>query len=494
MIYVLLDTNIIIDIVVDRRDNVISGNLLKTFIKLLNYGEVKLIIPNVVKIETYRHLDTELELVGEKIDNTMKAIKELYGISTFDMDPLDLTQYKKGAKVELNKAKNQFQQHKVDYQRDIENTIELLFNHRNTIVIDDEGLMPKVFRRRVYKRAPFHRESKESYGDGTITETLINIQSFIDINPEDRIFFVTGNYKDFSDTKSDKLHPHIMQDMHTTGLDTQVVYVRSFNNLIYPYLKSNVENANLIEEFESEMDAEVKAYEERLYQDLEDIQRESAGLTALGEFASRIEENLPESNFATDVLEQFERLNKAYGVLEELSAFYEDDLDVDGLECSEMIERLYNIVGCGKNRTVENIKAILKWIEDKKRKCEIIDGYLPDFITTGEDVEFWDVCRKRYVFNINNLDYLTPENGGSDTVDVRITATSGQILAKGTINITYGFIEEDPFDGVGDGCKESIEYNTDEIVEKLKNIANEWESFIDENKKTAEAIRAALNI
>ena len=32
MIYVLLDTNIIIDMVIDRRDNVISGNLLNEWV------------------------------------------------------------------------------------------------------------------------------------------------------------------------------------------------------------------------------------------------------------------------------------------------------------------------------------------------------------------------------------------------------------------------------------------------------------------------------
>jgi len=45
MIYVLLDPNIIIDMVVDRRDNVISGNLLKIFIKLLDYREINLLVP-----------------------------------------------------------------------------------------------------------------------------------------------------------------------------------------------------------------------------------------------------------------------------------------------------------------------------------------------------------------------------------------------------------------------------------------------------------------
>ena len=63
--------------VIDRRDNVISGNLLKIFIKLLDYGEVKLILPNVIKVETYRHLDSEIKCVGKKIDSTMDSIKNL---------------------------------------------------------------------------------------------------------------------------------------------------------------------------------------------------------------------------------------------------------------------------------------------------------------------------------------------------------------------------------------------------------------------------------
>ena len=147
MIYVLLDTNIIIDMVVDRRDNVISGDLLKTFIKLLDYGEVKFIVPNVIKVETYRYLDTEFDEVGKKIDSTMKAIKDLYGISTYGMDPLDLTEYKKNARAELHKAQEQFQQHKADYQQDIHKTVDLLFSHTNTIVIDDEGLMSKALKR-----------------------------------------------------------------------------------------------------------------------------------------------------------------------------------------------------------------------------------------------------------------------------------------------------------------------------------------------------------
>lgn len=54
MNYILLDTNIIIDMVVDRR-NQINNKLLSKFIKLLDYGEVRLIVPEIIRTETYRH-------------------------------------------------------------------------------------------------------------------------------------------------------------------------------------------------------------------------------------------------------------------------------------------------------------------------------------------------------------------------------------------------------------------------------------------------------
>ena len=67
--------------------------------------------------------------------------------------------------------------------------------------------MDKVIKRKIYKKAPFHKVEKESYGDGIIAETLININQFITISENDAIYFVTGNYKDFSDSnKKCELH------------------------------------------------------------------------------------------------------------------------------------------------------------------------------------------------------------------------------------------------------------------------------------------------
>ena len=54
------------------------------------------------------------------------------------------------------------------------------------------------------------------------------------------------------------------------------------------------------------------------------------------------------------------------------------------------------------------------------------------------------------------------------------------------------FIEDDPFDGIGDGCEESIDYNTETIVKKLSEICDEWESFIETKTQIVEQIKSAL--
>lgn len=94
MNYVLLDTNIIIDMVVDRR-NQINNKLLNKFVKLLDFDEIKLVVPEIIKTETYRHLNKEINNVGKQIEKVLDDIGNLYGVSTLEMEGLDLSVYKK---------------------------------------------------------------------------------------------------------------------------------------------------------------------------------------------------------------------------------------------------------------------------------------------------------------------------------------------------------------------------------------------------------------
>ena len=242
MVYVLLDTNIILDMVVDRR-NAVSDKQLKSFIKLMEHDEIRLILPEVVITETYRDVDEVIEETGKKIDTTIDAIKELNGVITLGIQPLDLTECKKNAIQELHTVQKLYQQNKSLYRKDIHNTIGRLFSHRNTIIVYDESLMAKVQKRRVHKKAPFHKESKESYGDGTITETLINIKDVGEVHENDSIIFVTGNYKDFSDpADKNKLHPDIIEDLKNLPYPLRLIDLI----LIFDHYLNNVKLLHLL--------------------------------------------------------------------------------------------------------------------------------------------------------------------------------------------------------------------------------------------------------
>lgn|GEM_PF-4884072 len=91
-------------------------------------------------------------------------------------DGLDIQEYKKHSKQELVKVCEMYKKNEVKYKADLVKTIDLVFNHRNSVVIPcDDFLSNVVTKRRIYKRASFYIEKKESYGDGLIAETLINL-------------------------------------------------------------------------------------------------------------------------------------------------------------------------------------------------------------------------------------------------------------------------------------------------------------------------------
>ena len=79
--------------VVDQR-NQINNKLLNKFLKLLDFDEIKLVVPEIIKTEIYRHLNKEINNVGKQIEKVFDDIGNLYGVSTLQMEG-DLSAYKK---------------------------------------------------------------------------------------------------------------------------------------------------------------------------------------------------------------------------------------------------------------------------------------------------------------------------------------------------------------------------------------------------------------
>lgn len=493
MKYVLLDTNIIIDMVVDRR-NQMSDKILKDFIKLLDYDEIKLIVPEVVEYETYKHLDGELKQVGKNIQKAMDKIKDLYGIATYKIQGLDIEEYKKEARKQLKQALEMFSQKKEQYKKELFQIIQEVFEHRNSIrVTGDSFLYEKVFKRRIYGRAPFHKELKESYADGLITEILINLTKFLELNEDDKIYFVTGNYKDFCDTEHDKtkLHPNILEDLKSQGIDEQVTYISNFGQLIKVELEDNVKTAQLTEEFE--IDLRQQQEEEIWENDYKDMIRESAGLSSLSSFNSQMEDNLVDSEFYQDIINAFERINKCYEDAEEISCFYEDLMEFldksDLSKVQEIVDTFKKLFSEYKIDNIEDdkvsdLKKIFEWIEKQKNILGEFsyEKHIQDYFDFGDKVDITDCNGEEFCLDLEEL-YLSPADGSIDTIEIKVSNKNREVSVEGHIEVNYGFIEYNSDGGVADGCEEEINYHCQNIVDFVENCADEWENFILEQKR-----------
>lgn len=162
MKYLLMDTNIILDMIIDRRNNV-TKELLISFIKLLDFNQIKLLVPSIIKHETHKHIEEQLLEVGKKITNAINAIDSIYGINGYSIEGLEVSEYKKKSKKHLSELKELYNKNIQNYLSEIQSLMCKLFMHRNSITIQDNyDLNQACLIRKIYKKAPFHIEKKDS--------------------------------------------------------------------------------------------------------------------------------------------------------------------------------------------------------------------------------------------------------------------------------------------------------------------------------------------
>ncbi len=500
MRYVMIDTNIFIDMIIDRKHNV-SGKLVESFIKLLDFDEIKLMVPAIVVHETNKHLEEQLAEVGKKIKIAINSLEDIYGINGYEIDGLEIKEYKSNSRQQLTALYTKYESNKADYLRGIKAIIKKIFEHRNCIIIEDtEQLRSLCLQRRIYKRAPFHHEKKESYADGLIVETLVHILDYITLVENDTIIFATGNTSDFSKRNQKKeLHEDICEDLKKTGLGEKVKYITSFGELIGAELQQEVTNANLKEEFEKEMQEQ----EEQLYAEVEDLERESVGLTALGSFENEFLESFYESHFVEQLKELFERINGCFSNLEDIEYFYTEELQdyvcaVEVKEIAEFIEKWNELMDELEEAPVlddiSGIREIIDWVEQKANSNDYSDvnDALPDSIEYGDNITIYGLEKKKYELLMDEL-YLNCGNGEVDWLGIAIYH-AGEKCASGNIEITYGFVDFDDDGGIGDACDEDVSYQTDAVIEYITEIVNEFETYVNKELGIADKIRDYFDI
>ncbi len=507
MKYLLIDTNIYLNMAVNRRKE-LNNKLLAVFSKLLQYGEIRIVVPAIVRHETFKHLEEEILKVGNNLETTIKSLDGIYWVNGITEESFDINYYKKNAKQYLQNALEYFNKNKGIYVGKLEDQIDAILKSKYAIFINDnETLINKALKRKIYKKAPCHK--KESYADAIIAEVLINLRDYVNLTDDDVIYFVSDNPEDFSKNNKEcrnVLHPDIVADLEENAVKELVEYRLSFNKLIMKDLEEEIYNANVKEEFEKELAEKQAAEEADYYSNMEDLKRESAGLSTLSNFDDSIQEIIAESKEASEIVVLFEKINSLYEDLEETHMFYWDDLsgilnsyiykeNENALDEIEFISKFNDFLVENKERYYcYTIEDVVDWVgeQEDEVKFDTYDMRLPDYINLDDEIILTDVNRDRILLSWENTE-LSPESGEIHSVYYNAERVhSMELIAEGRVEITYGFIEFDDCGNVGDGCEEDIDIRIEPVIEVIKDVYGKLLKLRNKHQKHIDYIKTNL--
>jgi hypothetical protein len=464
--------------VVNRRNN-ISSKLITDFAALVAVGGIEIMLPDIVQYETYKHLEEEVEAIGILLNKQISNIKNLYWLTGFQADEIDAESYKNRAKKPLCELLDIFDQQKSNYVTEVRRSINSIFESEHTkLIATDEELMQKVMKRRIFKKAPMHKENKESFADALITEVLINAKKYIQLNDNDVIYFITENYTDFSLNKTQKefFHPHIEADLKAAGIFEHVKLINSFSKLVALELQEEIKAANM----------ELVFREASLeYFDIDAESREMAGLPSLSGFQDYMEEYVAEHDETRLIVEVFESINKEIRKIEEMYTAYDrllSAVDFDAVEpakLEQLQERLNGVLSS------ENLKNNILFLMEETEE-EYLD--LPDCLYVGADVDI--PTPKHNVLCLHWSDFeLDPESGETHTVYLQLKRDA-EIIAESYIEITYGYMNFNEDGNATDGCESDIKVNLNSIIEALNNLHEEYQDFTSRHERVLGTIQS----
>lgn len=475
MKYLILDTNIYINMIVNRRNN-LSAKLITSFAELVEVGGIEIILPEIVKHETYKHLHEEINAIGECLSRQISEIEKLYWFTGLQVDEIDIKKYKGNAEKPLQELLCIFNNQYSKYSSELEGKIENIFCSEYTNVVDtSEELIQRVMKRKIFKKAPLHKDNN-SLADALIAETLIGIKSYIDLRDNDKIYFVTENYRDFSLDKNSKeiFHPHIEADLKDSGILSQVKLINSFAKLISCELQDEIKNAHMELMFDD-------------YFDFDEEAREMAGLNQLSEFPDWMEEYVSEHYQSNKIIGLFEDISDEITKVEALFGQYDDLCGTINFENVDQEKILIFKQKMDIEQDEYSIEDLEDEISSLKSETEIEPCSLPDELIVGENIKIYTPSQKVYELIWNNYD-LNPESGESHTVLLQII-DEGTVISTSNIEITYGYMNFDEDGNASDGCMQEIEVNFNEVILKVKEILEEYQKFVEKHNHILDLIK-----
>jgi predicted nucleic acid-binding protein len=261
--YILIDTNILLDMIAFRitENPHMTYNLLQT---LLDGREdtIRIIVPAIVVQETVRNIDKILTEIEYRLSDIENTLKKGYWINLNEANAAEFKDDINNVTDKFKKYKGKLKTERNSYKELLTKKIMTLIEHQNAIKIaTNDVLLNNVYKRQIFKRCPFDRK-KNALADALIIETLVNIKEFIpSLSVADKIYFITRNTSDFSEPGDNKeiLHSDIVKDLHEKGIGDIVEYRTQFYKMIKNDFSVELDAANLVDlNLESEIAMELK--------------------------------------------------------------------------------------------------------------------------------------------------------------------------------------------------------------------------------------------
>ncbi|KMP14880.1 PIN domain-containing protein [Bacillus paranthracis] len=498
MKYLSLDTNIYLDMVVSRNKSH-TPDAYEQMKKLLDYGEIKLVVPSIVIREVDRHINNEIEKINAHLKLIKKNVDSLYWIN--NVEEMKLFKQKiPNVKKDIKDIQKLFENNKGKYLLNAKEIFDNLFSHNHVIILEEtHEILFRAQVRQLYKKRPFHynQQEKDSLADAVIIESLIEFTN-TNIDSDDHLYFISRNTKDFSaDDAEDKLHPEINESIVSANIERQFKYRNFFNKTLRDDFKDEAEHAGFLEELEVIRNSEYAEY-------LVEQHRDSASLPSLSsDWEVIISEYKEAESFLGELLDyqgslinQFENLSDEYFDLI-------DQIQHSNLESTQQLIRNFN------DNDIENLEISEDLDENQAAIIELIDSRISIDINGYEATDLWN-CEDYFSLNDGALlkfqDFnnkvlkveisgdLCPEDGGADFIDVIVNDNILNKSIKGVIEVRYGYMNFDEDNCAADGMKEEVHFYLDDVIEAVKNVSHHLEKQIQHERIIIEEIRVKLGL
>lgn len=246
---------------------------------------------------------------------------------------------------------------------------------------------------------------------------------------------------------------------------------------------------------------EIDDEQENMYRDLEDAAREELGFLPLSQYADWLEDNLNESTMAQILFKLFERYNTISSGYEELASEYDEVITKIACHINEelgkkIITSLSFVnsipIDFSEKDNTGLMDKISRWLDCKYEfVSDKMERSLPDYIEYGENISILGAHNKVYILSFNELQG-NPEAGSEEHIEVSLLSDD-QVLAKGYVKLTVGYLNFDEDGGASDGIEDSIDYEMDSIFEALRNLLSDLEDEFGYEQKLIKTIKDSID-